>query len=98
MSNDNNKGKGINPVVAGVVGVAIGAAIGAGAEAIREYDKKNPGKLNKKLKDLEVKGKKALEEFKKTANDVKGRVEEIASKAGERVEESKTKTKRKLKA
>ncbi len=94
----DNKNKGINPVVAGVVGVAIGAAIGAGAEAIREYDKKNPGKLNKKLKDLENRGKRAFEDIKKTANDVKGRVEDMASKAGERVEESKTKTKKKLKS
>lgn len=96
MSNDKNKG--VNPVVAGIVGAAVGAIVGAGAEALREYDEKNPGKINKKVDAFKAKGEKALGEIKQKALDVEGRVKEFASKAGEQVEEEKATVKRKLKA
>jgi gas vesicle protein len=84
MANNN---KGVSPITAGVVGAVVGAAVGATAVALS--DEKNRKKIGKKFDEFKEEGQKAY-------SDLKGKMEEITSQAGDKVEEAKKSIKAKL--
>lgn len=70
MGNDSEEsGKGVNPMIAGLAGVAVGAAVGAGAIVLS--DDKNRKKLEKVLGELKDQGFKVLDIVQKEAGHVK---------------------------
>lgn len=81
----NNKG--INPVVVGMVGVAVGVA------AVELSNEKKRKKVQKKLGEFRERGEQAYAELKRTATDVKGKLEELSSLAREKVAENGTEKK-----
>lgn len=77
MGNDSEEsGKGVNPMIAGLAGVAVGAAAAAGAIVLS--DEKNRKKLEKVLGELKSQGFKVLEVVQKEA----GHVKRLSSKVG----------------
>lgn len=71
----NKNDKGMNPLAAGVIGAAVGAAVGAAA--VELADEKNRENLQNKLEELEEKGEQVYAGLKKTATNVKDKVEGI---------------------
>ncbi len=70
MGNDSeDSGRGVNPMIAGLAGVAVGAAAAAGAIVLS--DEKNRKKLEKVLGELKDQGFKVLEVVQKEAGHVK---------------------------
>lgn len=67
MANDKNDDKGMNPVVAGAIGVAVGAAVGAGVAAVALDDEK--------VEELKEKGQEAYDAVKKTVLEVKDKAQ-----------------------
>lgn len=66
-SEESNKG--VNPMIAGLAGVAVGAAAAAGAIVLS--DEKNRKKLEKVLGELKDQGFKVLEVVQKETGHVK---------------------------
>lgn len=66
---DEDSKKGVNPMIAGLAGVAVGAAVGAGAIVLS--DEKNRKKLEKVLGELKDQGFKVLDIVQKEADHVK---------------------------
>ena len=75
-----NKNSGMSPVAAGVVGAVVGAAVGAGAVVLS--DEKNRKKIEKKFNEYKKDGQKII-------SDVRGKMEDMASKGEKKVEEVK---------
>lgn len=79
--------KGMNPVEAGIIGVAAGLAVGATAVALSS--KENREKIGKKLNEIKKEGQKAY-------SGIKDKVEDMTSQAEGKVEEAKQAVKSKL--
>ncbi len=77
----------VSPATAGLVGAAVGAAIGAGAVALS--DPKNRKKIGKKFEEIKEQGQQAY-------SDIKDKVDDITSQAGDKVDKAKKAVKSKL--
>lgn len=81
----NNKS--VSPLTAGVVGAVVGAAVGAAAVALS--DEKNRKEIGKKFNEFKKDGQKVI-------SDIKGKVEDVKSGAGDKIEEARKDLKKKL--
>jgi gas vesicle protein len=83
MSNKNN----VKVAEAGIVGAVIGAALGAGAVAFS--NPKNQKFIKNKFNEYKKDGQKVI-------SDLKGKIEDVKSEAGDKIEETKKDLKKKL--
>jgi gas vesicle protein len=83
MSNKNN----VKVAEAGIIGAVIGAAVGAGAVALSS--EKNRKIIKNKFNEYKKDGQKII-------SDLKGKIEDVKSEAGDKIEEAKKDLKKKL--
>lgn len=83
MSNKNNA----KIAGAGILGAAIGAAVGAGAVALS--NPKNQKFIKNKFNEYKKDGQKII-------SGLKGKIEDVKSEAGDKIEEAKKDLKKKL--
>lgn len=82
-----SKNKNASTIGAGIVGAAIGAAVGAGAVALS--NPKNQKFIKNKFNEYKKDGQKVI-------SDLKGKIEDVKSEAGDKIEEAKKDLKKKL--
>lgn len=82
VKNNNTKVAG-----AGIIGAVIGAAVGAGAVALSS--EKNRKIIKNKFNEYKKDGQKII-------SDLKGKIEDVKSEAGDKIEEAKKDLKKKL--
>lgn len=86
-SKSSTASNGVNPVVAGVVGVAVGAA--AGIAAVELAKKENRKAIGDKFEELKAKGEEVVSGIGKIATEAKDAVTDLSSLGDDKAEDNK---------